>query len=425
MESLIAILNISFIAGACWWFWRKQELPLRKFYWHAVAAKLSAGLLVGIIYVSAYATSDTFTIFQWATELSLIARTDFSEYLWNLWSAEAGGYFMGYDRTIFFTKIVSLFAFITMDNYWISSLYFSLISFFAALHLAKIIWSRAPGLGLPAVVAFLFFPTCVFWTSGILKESLAMSGLYFVAALFLQIWWKQKISIIAVLLAIISIWIAWNLKYYYVGLFVPILLVAWLTRKITDWKKIENLSVTIFLFLSMLLIPVVIAGLIHPNLSLGRVLNVLVTNNILFVEASDPDNVIHYYNLDDTWFSIIMNSPWALLSGLFRPFIWEAAGALKFFASIENLFLLALTFISLRSLPEIKKSPDRLLVVAILVYSCVLCIFLAISTPNFGTLVRYRIGFMPFLLFLLLTSPFIVRRLAKLFNVDLTGLPRS
>jgi hypothetical protein len=37
----------------------------------------------------------------------------------------------------------------------------------------------------------------------------------------------------------------------------------------------------------------------------------------------------------------------------------------------------------------------------ILIYCFVLCILLAISTPNFGTLSRYRIGFLPFFVFVL------------------------
>jgi hypothetical protein len=39
---------------------------------------------------------------------------------------------------------------------------------------------------------------------------------------------------------------------------------------------------------------------------------------------------------------------------------------------------------------------------SVVLYVVALCVFLALSTPNFGTLSRYRISFLP-LLFLLIT----------------------
>src|SRR5688572_29314956 len=142
METFLTILNIFLITLFSWWYWKKQELPLRKFYWHGLAAKLSAGLLVGIIYASAYSTSDTISLFEWAKELSHVARTDFNKYLNFMWSGGTGEYFSGVDRTIFFVKILSLFALFTQDSYWITALYLSLFSFLAAWHLVKVIWTN-------------------------------------------------------------------------------------------------------------------------------------------------------------------------------------------------------------------------------------------------------------------------------------------
>jgi len=423
METLIAILNIIFIALFSWWYWRKEDSPIRKFYWHALAAKLSAGMLVGIIHAVSYASSDTFFFFDSAAEISRQARVDFAGYL-NFLRSQSDGYFPGVDRTIFFVKITSVFALLTYDNYWICSLYFSLFSFLAAWRLTKVIWLNIPDLGIPAAIAFLFFPSCVFWASGIIKESLAMTGLFYLAALFLQVWVKQRISMLNILLGVIAIWIVWNLKYYYIGLFVPALLTTGVTRSIIEARKIKQFATEVTLWISVLMITVFIVSFVHPNFSFHRILDVLVSNNISSVQASSPDDVIHFYNLKATWLSIGANSPWALISGFFRPFVWEANTILKFIVSVENLALLVLAVMSLRSFTEIKKSPHRLLVLALLVYCTLLCVFLAISTPNFGTLARYRIGFLPFLIGLLVNRPVIVRSVSKLFNVRMADLPR-
>jgi hypothetical protein len=47
------------------------------------------------------------------------------------------------------------------------------------------------------------------------------------------------------------------------------------------------------------------------------------------------------------------------------------------------------------------RQPVSILFLATASYCIVLCVFLALSTPNLGTLSRYRVGFLPFLIFLL------------------------
>ncbi|MFZ2905395.1 MAG: hypothetical protein WAZ98_04240 [Cyclobacteriaceae bacterium] len=424
MEALTAISNMVIIIVFCWWYWRKQELPFRKFYWHALAAKLSAGILLGIIYAATYTTSDTFSLFEWAKELSYEARRDFMWYLGYLWNGKHEGYFQGVDRTLFFVKLTSIFALITNDNYWVSSLYFSLLSFLAGWKLTKVIWKRIPELGIPAVIAILFFPSCVFWTSGIIKESMAMTALFFLSAVFLKFWMKRRVSVMEVAGCMLSILFVWKLKYYYIGLLAPLLMAAWITRRVAEWKKINRFSGELSIFTVILIVLLLSGALVHPNFSLQKIPQVLVSNNHLFMEASSPGKVVNYYQLEATWSSVIINSPWALVSGLFRPFIWEADSVLKVLTSFENVVLLVLVIISWRLVKNVGKSPHRLLIAAVLSYCLLLCIFLAIATPNFGTLVRYRIGFLPFLLLFLIHQPFLVRYLAKTFNVHLPHLSR-
>jgi hypothetical protein len=92
-----------------------------------------------------------------------------------------------------------------------------------------------------------------------------------------------------------------------------------------------------------------------------------------------------------------MNSPWAIIAGLFAPFFWESHSILSAIASVENLVLLILVISFLFSKGQLKGS----FIFPLFVYSIVLCVLLAISTPNLGTLSRYRIGFLPFLIFAL------------------------
>ena len=141
------------------------------------------------------------------------------------------------------------------------------------------------------------------------------------------------------------------------------------------------------------------ASLLHPNFYLHRFLEVLITNHDTFIRISEDHGLIHFHNLHASWASVIVNSPWALFSGLLRPFVWEASGMTALLASLENLVIAILLISALSGFKM--KSPHRLLLLSTIMYIALLCIFLALSTPNLGTLSRYRVGFLPFLIFII------------------------
>jgi hypothetical protein len=123
-----------------------------------------------------------------------------------------------------------------------------------------------------------------------------------------------------------------------------------------------------------------------------------------------------FQHLEADFFSIAKYSPKALLSGIFRPGIWEANTTLKFLAATENLVLALLFLFNLATCRKITIGPHRLLTFSVIMYVVLLCVFLTISTPNLGTLVRYRIGFLPFLIFVLLNTSPLLKSLERLFS---------
>lgn len=410
---LILIANGIVLLVISGWVWKKNDHLLHMLYWPALAVKIVAGISLGIIYSTYYPVSDTFTFFQLAADKADLARTDFSSYL-NFLLSKSEGYFLGEHRTIFYTKITSVLALITGNNYWLTAAYYSLLSFFSAWYLAKTIARIFPDYKIAACIAFLFFPSVVFWSSGVIKESLAMTALFFLTIVFLKVWTKEKLSVIAILLSVIAVWTIFNLKYYYLAVFIPVTVTALLARWICNVKKIEATYQQIILWMCLLGGGFFLATFLHPNVSPNKVLTIIVANNKVFMDACTPDDVIHFYNLQSTWLSMLINSPWALISGLFRPFLWEANTIFKFITGLENLVLLVLAVISLRSIKHIVLSPYRLLILSVILYCAFLSIFLALSTPNFGTLARYGVGFLPFVVLLVMNQPWITKPLAKL-----------
>lgn len=403
----VVLVLISFLV------WRKSNHVLRKLYWPSLAVKIAAGIALGIIYSAYYTLSDTFTFFELAADKADLARSDFSAYIRFLFS-KSEGYFLGEHRTVFYTKVTSVLALITGSNYWLTSAYYSLISFFSAWHLTKTITRVLPEFKVAACIAFLFFPSVVFWSSGVIKESLTMTALFFLTAVFLKIWARERISMVSIVLAVVGAWIIFNLKYYYLAVFIPITASALLARWICGVRKIEIGYQQIALWICLLGGGFFLTTFLHPNFSLNKLLNVIVANNKIFMDACTPDDVIHFYNLQPTWSSMLVNSPWALISGLFRPFVWEANTIFKFITGLENLVLLILAIFSLQYFKRVFTSQYRLLILSTILYCIVLSIFLALSTPNFGTLARYGVGFLPFLVLLVSNQSWIVKPLSKL-----------
>jgi hypothetical protein len=141
--------------------------------------------------------------------------------------------------------------------------------------------------------------------------------------------------------------------------------------------------------------------------------------------ASTSENVIHFTQLQPTFISLVKNAPLAIVSGLFRPFVWEGNSLFQYFTGAENLFILFTSLIALllfRQIPVSTNPQVYLLFVAAILYILLLATLLAFSAPNFGALARYKVGFLPFLLYLITWAmSFIFKKLnmkywRKIFN---------
>ncbi|HLZ15599.1 MAG TPA: hypothetical protein VKQ08_01085 [Cyclobacteriaceae bacterium] len=404
MRTSLAIAHLALIIFCVYSAGRKWNVVRKPMFWCAFFVRLFAGICLGLIYTYYYSASDTWQFFSDAKMLSAIGREDFLSYIKIL--IDFGGdeilplLTTQEFRSVFFIKIISLLCLLSLDNYWVCAAYLSLLAFIVSWSLHRKVISLFPEASSASSLAFLFFPSVVFWSSGLEKESLAMCGIFFLTRVFLTLMVPARPGKTSWLLAILAALVVWSLKYYWAIVFFMAVLTAFVMRFMTSWfpsiKRYQiGLWVVLFFGIGVLL------SFSHPNLYLNRFLEVIVSNNYEFVAHSSPQNLIHYIHFDQTWTSIIVNSPWALASGLFRPVLGEGHGVLGLLASMENLLLLTLFFGAFVNIKSTLASSHQITLLAVISYCVVLCVFLALSTPNFGTLSRYRIGFLPFLVFIL------------------------
>ena len=414
--SILILFDLTVLFWIIWWLYRKESGVMKNIFWAALGVKLFAGLAVGWIYFYHYGQGDTITYWNDGKFLAEKMISDFSGTLSFYWDDSAfqwEGLINDRPRSLFFVKISGLLAFLCYGNYWMMSVVISFISFLGAWYLCVKIIQFFPDARLASIIAFLFYPSVVFWSSGLIKESLGLAALYFLSGILLTIIKSRRIKMWEFVTALASLWIAWNLKYYWVGIFIPIAITTVLVIMIKIFKPtFKRFELTIWIGLFILLLLGTTS--IHPNFYPSRILQVIWENNREFMTLTNSNNAIHYRDLSPSLNSVLLNVPQALVSGIFRPFVWEAHNVTSMAAGVENLILLILTLMAIPSMPKLFSSPNRILVLAILTYILILATFLALSTPNLGTLSRYKVGFLPFLVYLLISqNQWIVRFIVR------------
>lgn len=401
------LLHLVIFSLLLYWYWTKQPAALKGYFWFSVSFKILAGVGLGIVYTQYYLTGDTLHYFADGKIVADLARADIRAYLQFLWDDSNSNILQnltyGEPRALFFVKFVSLINLLTGDNYWITGAYFSLISFFGAWYLLRVIHLYLSAFTLPAFIAFHLMPSVVFWTSGLIKESLACAAAFYLTALFLNAWFNHRIRIANSLLAVVALWVLWGLKYYYAAIFISVTFTCFMYQFVFYYlvkpkKPVSELLLWIFIFI----FPLAMISFMHPNFYLDGFLEVIVSNNEVYNTFSNPEDLIVYHALKPEVGSVLMNAPLALISGLFRPAFFESGNIFQAIAALENLLLVLLVLFALPALVNFTRSPYRILILAVTVYVCLLCVFIALSTPNFGTLSRYRAGYIPYFVFIIL-----------------------
>ena len=411
MALLVAFINIFAISSIVfYWHKRLSPSPIRTFFLPALLFKVGAGLLLGLIYRFYYHGGDTFVYFEDAEILANLAYQSPISYL-KAWTGSplAMLNYADQPRALAIVKIISIPAIITFKNYWITSIYLSLFSFFGMWKLAVFLSSVQENFKYPAVAAFLFYPSVIYWSAGVLKEPVIMGCLSICLVIYLPYVLKQeRLRFFQFLLSLLLMFIIWQLKFYYAAVFVPLLFAIVFNTYIKNISVRYRNSLTLQFMLTIFvpLLSYFFMSGINPMLSFENLFAEILKNHDWYlVNGALPlEGHIHYSELKPDIISFIKNAPLALFSGLFRPLVFDAHNLLQTLAGMENTLLLILFAAALLKVYKLKRSRHIYLFLITVIYVVLLATLLAIAAPNFGTLMRYKIAFLPFLVFLILVN---------------------
>jgi hypothetical protein len=374
----ILILGILFYSG--------RNVSEKWIYASAALLKIAAGLLLGWIYHFHYGNGDSLRYFNYAQ--SLLTQADFLQSL-----TEPVPFFEGQPRAVIFTRIVSVIMYITKGDYWVVSAYFSLISFGAYWFFYRQMMSTLPNLKWPVIIGFLWFPSCVFWSSGIMKGSLTNAAVVVLAALCIKAFYRKKIWIWDVILAITALMTLYFVKYYLLAVLIPVILYALFDRAAFKMGLTRQLRAIVYVFI--LLLSALTGPFINPNLRLADMPEAIHRNQQRFQEPRVYEKALDVY-ITPHWHSLLTVLPRATFNGLFGPALWHKGPALSWVPRLENTLLLLLAIWSCIDIFKRRLLKPDILVVACLLYVMILATCLALAVPNFGALSRYKAAFLPF-----------------------------
>jgi hypothetical protein len=285
-----------------------------------------------------------------------------------------------------------------------TSVLFSGISYIFIWKLYELFCKFFPNLYKQIAIGFLFLPSYWFWGSGILKDTICIAAIAATVVYFHNVFLDKDRSFKAIFYLSISVLVLFTVKKYLVIALMPGL-VIW-----ASFDRIQNLKSPI---LRYGLLPFLLVGgffgLSFAYSSLGESLGVYSADNILeyatvvqqdlIREEAYGSNSFNIGTYDASATGILSKAPVAIIAGLFRPFVWEAANVVMLFSALENLFLLFATLYFLIRLKIIYlfintfKGPILLLCIS---FSLILAMMIGLTSANFGALVRYKIPLIPF-----------------------------
>ncbi len=314
------------------------------------------------------------------------------------------GYFSS-ESNYFVTKLVTIFSFISFRNYMVINLIFSMISYSGVWRLYKFFYEQYPHLHKKLAIAILYLPTFIFWSSGILKDSLCTGMLGWMTYSIYCAFYKRESIIKNLSFAIISGYIIAILKAYILFSFLPFLILFLIISNFKLIKKRQSRIIAFFALLIMITIGFfVVADKLQEELgglALDKLAESVKMQQTAFINMAEVagSSFSLGVDFDGSNLSLLKMAPAAITATFYRPFIWESKNISTLLSSFESLALMIFTvfvFIKAGPLNFIKSIFKDPVVMFCLSFSLVFALFVGATTLNFGTLVRYKIPCIPF-----------------------------
>lgn len=415
--------------------WRPFSLPGIKKGWVLAAfyLKVFAGLGLTFIYTSYYSGRNDADIFRYFDDSEVMydaletAPADYftmlsginddNQYFFDNYYSKMDNWYLKYQTVMYNDThtIIRINAFLRLFSFGffqVHNLIFIILGFIGLLALYKTFIKYFSTKAIALYAAIFLVPSVVFWSSGILKESI----LIFALGLFLYSY--QQLLFISfnarrLLLLLFSLVLLYFTKTYVLAVMLPVAVAnTWIV--ITNNRHaFAKQIITLLVFVNA----AVLVGNFYPDFNVFQ----LITNKLHdFVNLAlycNAGSMIDPIPLEPHFISVLQYAPMAVANTLFRPFPADVNSVIMIPVLIENIIIIVTMLLAI-IFHEKKVQHVRILFFC-LFFVVVLSVITGLTTPVLGALARYRIPLLPFL-FMMLFLLIDFKKIAKILHINKT-----
>ncbi|MFC1732817.1 hypothetical protein ACFL6I_21150 [candidate division KSB1 bacterium] len=397
----------------------QENKPIFKYLKRGLIIKIIGAIAFCFIYLFYYKGGDTISYFEGGKAMVKLMRYEFKPFLslmggelspenWSYFNINTGWppeYIYGEKNNFIVCRLMVPILFFTFNRFVIAAMILSCISFIGIWKFLSMLDDLFPNFKRQIAISVLFIPSVIFWGSGIMKDTFALTANLWLVYNIYKIFIKKQKIFINIIIFIINIILLISIKPY---IFLALLPASLLWLSISNIRQIKNkffkyISAPVVLIAGFglgYLILILLGDQLGEYSSMDKILlKATVTQQDLIREEAYGENYYNIGEFDATFGSIIQKVPMAIVAGLFRPFIWDATNPVMFFSGLENFLILLLTiymFIRVGIIKIFIIIKEHPILLFSILFSLIFALSVGLTSANYGALVRYKIQAMPF-----------------------------
>jgi hypothetical protein len=398
---------------------------LRKYFFMAFFLHMFGAVAYAMMVQYYYGYGDSFVFYYGSDFLSNRLLRDPGNYQYFLKSAEDvkawydfevgdmnySGYF-GISSNLFVMKISALLSFISFNKYLIITLFFGLFAFAGVWKLFLVFKDINKDKEVKLLAwAILYTPSIWFWGSGLIKDSVCIGGIGFIIHFLYKFFVKKEVSLKNIIALILLLYIVGTIKSYIIIVLTVSLSVFVFYKFVTPFKNLVIRGFIIMIFLTVVLLVAFVANFGEQLQQLADESKVQVDTyqknyDAVQMEDERSKGSVKSDEIDASISGLLLHSPVAIFTCLFRPFIWESRKIFILFSALEATLLLFATLyllFKMKFLDFVKGIFSSPFVLSFFIMSIIFALIIGFTTYNFGTMARYKIILLPFYFFTLVS----------------------
>lgn len=407
------------------------EQPYFVYYKKGLIAKAFGALAFCMIYAFYYGGGDTTNYFKGVTAILAVLKDSPLNFIkllflptgWEINSMffNVGEfppmYMLRDERTMTVIKITSIFGVFGLGGFLSTTLLLSLFTYSWVWKLYVFMAERYPNNMKALNISVLYLPSSIFWASGIMKDTFTFGATCYAVYGLHKIFVLRQEILKSLLQLSLALYLIITIKSYIMFALLPGLLIF---ANFERLKKIKSV------FVKVIVVPISIGVMffiantlffdfddLFGKYSADTLLEEAAVQNADLQRSVYGSNSFDIGTFEPTLNGALSKFFPAVNAAIFRPYIWEVGSPTMLFSGIENsiLILIAIWVILTKPIATLKAIKNDPFLIFCLLFTLILGFGVGLSTSNFGALVRYKIPFLPFFVFLALSQ--IIKKDAK------------